>query len=281
MKNILVPTDFSPTALKALEVAARLASSCKATLAVMHAYSLLESEFSENKALREAWNEQQKTEKWTKLLQCKQWVQEQYPDLPVDIQLFTGYEQKAILSFAEDNQTNLIVMGTQGASGLGKVFIGSTTAELITRTTRPILTIPQLYEEKTPQFLLLALNSAKMDYTTLNPAFALAACWNIPVKVMHFLDNDDDNTLKNASRDTLEKMVATLRKQFPWVMQEGLLVHGDSFEETTESYFNENPGGILGMITRKRGFLEKIFNPSLTKQMAYHTRIPLLAMPEK
>ena len=34
---------------------------------------------------------------------------------------------------------------------------------------------------------------------------------------------------------------------------------------------------MLAMVTYKRKFWDRIFHPSLTKRMSYHTKIPLLA----
>ena len=42
-----------------------------------------------------------------------------------------------ILGFAEDNHIDLIVMGTQGASGLKKIIIGSVAARIVEKTDIP------------------------------------------------------------------------------------------------------------------------------------------------
>jgi len=36
---------------------------------------------------------------------------------------------------------------------------------------------------------------------------------------------------------------------------------------------------ILAMLTHKRSFTSSIFNRSMTKQMSYHAKVPLLAIP--
>ncbi len=46
-----------------------------------------------------------------------------------------------------------------------------------------------------------------------------------------------------------------------------------------QNYITENNVDILVMVTHKRDFLERIFNPGITRRMSYQTKIPLLAIP--
>jgi len=54
---------------------------------------------------------------------------------------------------------------------------------------------------------------------------------------------------------------------------------GHNFEETLQDYIRQQEIDILGMVTHKRSFADRIFHPSITMRMSYHTEIPLLAIP--
>ncbi|MFZ1462196.1 MAG: universal stress protein, partial [Ignavibacteria bacterium] len=56
------------------------------------------------------------------------------------------------------------------------------------------------------------------------------------------------------------------------------LVKEENVLEGINDYINSHEVDVLAMAIRKRSLLDKIFNRSLTKKMAYHTRIPLLAL---
>ncbi len=56
------------------------------------------------------------------------------------------------------------------------------------------------------------------------------------------------------------------------------LVKEENVLEGINDYINSNDVDVLAMAIRKRSLLDKIFNRSLTKKMAYHTKIPLLAL---
>jgi nucleotide-binding universal stress UspA family protein len=47
----------------------------------------------------------------------------------------------AIIDFAEKNAVDLIVMASHGRRGLQRVFLGSQTAEVVTRSTVPVLVV--------------------------------------------------------------------------------------------------------------------------------------------
>jgi nucleotide-binding universal stress UspA family protein len=50
----------------------------------------------------------------------------------------------------------------------------------------------------------------------------------------------------------------------------------DIFEGIT-TYIADHHVDMVAMLTRKRNLLERIFHKSMTRKMAYHTHIPLLA----
>ena len=54
---------------------------------------------------------------------------------------------------------------------------------------------------------------------------------------------------------------------------------GEGFDKTLQEFISESDIDIFVMVTYQRDFLERIFNPSNTKRMSYHTNVPLLAIP--
>jgi nucleotide-binding universal stress UspA family protein len=70
-----------------------------------------------------------------------------------------------------------------------------------------------------------------------------------------------------------------LKKAYPGVAFKSELIDGTEFEKTIEEYHNRNEADIIAMITYHKGFWERFFKRSITKKMASHTKIPLLAIP--
>jgi nucleotide-binding universal stress UspA family protein len=279
MKKILVPTDFSENAFKALRYAANLAARCGAEVHMVHAYTLLENVFVDKKSMRDAWNEQQLREKGASLLTLKQSLSETFPHVHTEMHLFTGPTEDVLLQCIDNHNIDLVVMGTQGASGLAEVLVGSTTATIMGKSKVPVLGIPRAYKEERPSAMVLATKGFERDKLLLDPVFMVASLFDIPTRVLIFAADEDSDVEIIESKMQLEAYVAFLRKAFPLASIEATLVEGEDFETALEDYCEDEGIGILCMLTYKRSFWDSIFNPSLTRQIAYHTKIPLLAVP--
>jgi nucleotide-binding universal stress UspA family protein len=59
----------------------------------------------------------------------------------VECSVVRGVPYEEILKFAEEKGVDLIVMGTQGRSGLDRVIFGSTAEKVVRNSDRPVLTV--------------------------------------------------------------------------------------------------------------------------------------------
>ncbi len=279
MKSILVPTDFSKNACKALAYAAKLASHCGALVHIVHAYTPLENVLSGRGSLRESWNENRKQEKAAALLQVQQDIVERYPGLQFETHLYLGSTAEVLLTYCDTAQVDLIVMGKHGTAGLGRIFMGSTTADMIGKSQVPVMAIPEEYELKKPSSLVLASRDFERDTRVTDPVFELASLFDLPVHVLVFAEENqvEANIMRKAAE--LADYVAWLRKQYPLARITGSHSEGDDLDEALAGYCEKNGTGILCMLTHHRGFWDNILNPSKTKEMAFRSSIPLLAVP--
>lgn len=65
-------------------------------------------------------------------------------NLQVEIRTGTDYDQ--ILAFADEKHVDLIIMGRQGRSSLGKVLFGNVTEKVVRKARCPVLVIPLSFE---------------------------------------------------------------------------------------------------------------------------------------
>jgi len=70
-----------------------------------------------------------------------------------------------------------------------------------------------------------------------------------------------------------------LKKQYHQDTLTATQLFGNNFEDTLQEYILANRIDVLAMITYPRNFWDRLFHPSITKRMSYHTQIPLLAIP--
>ncbi len=278
MKNIMVPTDFSSNAKKAFHYAINIAHSTGAKIYLIHAFALLESTFIDRKSLREAWNEEQEQKKRAMLLQLAEEGRELKPNVLIEELLFTGATEAVLIRYAKENNIDLIVMGTQGASGLAAVLVGSVAAAIISGSNAPVLAIPKGYQGEEPHSIVLAVDELNQDTDTLSIAANLAKDFNIALKTVMFLNENESESIRIAKKEGLERYTENLRLAFPATQIESEIILGEDFENDIQDYCNRKGIGILCMVTYKRGFWERIFRPSATRRMAFHTTLPLLAI---
>jgi nucleotide-binding universal stress UspA family protein len=141
IKRILIPTDFSDTARKALDQAVILAAKFKAELVVLHARVMYQDDPNIlPEKMKEIEKEEQKIE--NDLLEH---VRERthHVNLPkIRHEIIRGYSApSAILGYLNNNEFDLVVIGTHGRSGLEHFLIGSVTEKVVRYARCPVITV--------------------------------------------------------------------------------------------------------------------------------------------
>lgn len=147
-QNILFATDFSEGAEEAFDYAHALAQSCKGTITLLHvisepldlrgfyvphiSFDNLEQEIESG-----AWKMMEKF--------CARKFQsgEKYNTVVVP-----GVPHEQVIKTAEENRSDVIVIGTHGRTGLDHVLFGSVAEKIVRKSPVPVLTIPLEEERK-------------------------------------------------------------------------------------------------------------------------------------
>ena len=281
MKRILVPTDFSPTAERALRVALDISSKSKGTVILYHVYTPVGKSTSIGmEKTRKQYDTQTENNLVKRLQRCKKKVMGNGMDVPVSTVVGRSPIINNILGFVEDNHIDLIVMGTQGASGLKKVIVGSVAARLIEKSDIPVLLVPEKFEWKEPEQIVFATNYQKTDRQALTLVLGLATLYNTGVTVLHFLSAYTTEIEKEKKQKGFDTYAYALQREFNESKLEFHLLNTSSVTKTMENLDKKFPYDMLAMVRRKKSFPERFFLKSFTQNMAYVTRKPLLVVPE-
>ena len=142
IKRILVPVDFSPNSLHALDYAVDFAKAFKATVAVLFvvepiAYAI--PDFAGGAAMIGGLLEQQQRSGRMQLRR----LEERYAKRRVRLRalLQTGSAYQAIADTARQTKADLIVMATHGRTGLSHLLLGSVAERVVRAATCPVLTL--------------------------------------------------------------------------------------------------------------------------------------------
>lgn len=279
MKKILVPTDFSPNADRAIDYAVRIAKLNQATLYIIHACDHLYEVDMENVLSKEEYNKKQTEEAFGKLEMIRQSIEETEQVL-VGIKLYSGTVTDTIVVAAEEHNADLIILGTLGISGIRDRIFGSKTAYVISNSSIPVLAIPIEYDWSPPAKFLLAINRFNEVNEILNPVFDLAGVFKAELLITVFTDNENEESSEYLEDEKkINSATDKLKATYGNLVIRSEHLSGRNFEDSINDYIEENSIDLLAMTTHKRTLIGSIFNRSLTRKMSYHTKVPILAIP--
>ncbi len=282
MKKILIPTDFSGNAMKAAQYAAEIAEKTGAAIFLLHVIEPISGNSREPYLLQERLQEEFANNGLRELDILQQSIAQMYPAVKTETALANGTVITSVLEFAGSNQVDLIVMGTKGATGLKEFFMGSVAAGTIGRTKIPVLAVPDEYVYEVPDSILFVTNHFEENTGLLNKIVDMANLFSAGIQVVVFVDTDSAEAtdyIYNARQ--LNHYLDFLGKTYPGISFKGELLEGSEFEETIQQYGTKNEVDMIAMITYPKSFWERLMKKSETKKMAFHSKIPVLAIPVK
>ena len=272
MVNILVPTDFSELSNNATRFAIKIANKLNGTVTLVHVMktvTAVRATMQERIQKIEKELIQEATEKLEALEQ--EFARQAKFDQPIKLKIARGPGkfEETLQKEAKKAHAGLIIMGTHGASGLKKVMMGSNTTAVIGSSTIPVMAIPKQGEFKGFRNVIYATNlkSAEKELKLLIP---YVEKFNATLHLVHVTSSGD-------KVEALEEKIAKIVDKAPYKkIVTMVLVDGD-VDAALAQYINISKAEMLAMFTRKLSFYEKLFDRSVTRRMAFHSTIPLLA----
>jgi nucleotide-binding universal stress UspA family protein len=271
MKTILVPTDFSAEANNALDFAIELAKREKAKIILLHAFNItyispdMPIEYFDKNLLEE------KNGAAKILLRSQNKIKKHH--LECDVINKRGDAVDMIIDITHKKKIDLVVMGTKGASGLKEIFMGSHTADVISHVNCPVIAIPKRASSHTIKKIVFATDYHSSDINALKKLAAIASIFRSKITVLHISDEEYTREHEEAY---IERFTAKVKQKINYRYISHDLIYGYDIEEELETYLRKNRADILAISTKHRNLFERIFGSSITKKLAYHTKIPMI-----
>jgi len=177
-----------------------------------------------------------------------------------------------INQICESKQIDLIVMGTKGASGVGKVIFGSNTARVMQRSNTPVLAIPNGCNFKKIERIVFTSNySSLYNEKELRPLINISNMFNSKIDILHFSEDNELTQKQENNKALLESHLSDLTHDF-------FDLESKDIFKTVQNYITFNDIDILAMLSRKHSFLERLFARHLVETVAFNIDIPFLVM---
>jgi nucleotide-binding universal stress UspA family protein len=181
VKNVLVPTDFSRCADQALLQAAVLAQQSGATLHLLHVATLPSYRGGDGEA-------EARTHDLVSWLRKMAAV----PDLHILEAERRGLSVASeILSYADEIDADLVVIGTHGRTSLGATLLGSVAIEVVRHAECPVVTVREQDEARlltTMSHVLVPVDFSEFSHRCLRKAAILARESGATLHLLHVVD---------------------------------------------------------------------------------------------
>jgi nucleotide-binding universal stress UspA family protein len=271
MKKILVPCDFSDQAIAAFRVALDIARQSGGEVCliniievpIMHDTVLMptlnfeEALFKEMEANAKKRFEKLKTRYAQDLKKVKSLV-------------MYGITATSIVNHIEENDIDLVVMGSKGASGLSELLVGSNAEKVVRRSEVPVLVVKKYVKASSIKDIVFP-STLEQEHEDL--IMGVKRLQNFFKATLHIVFI---NTPTNFARD-----IVTRRRLDDFVKRYMLKnctvnVYNDTYEETGVINFTHSiKADMIAMGTHGRKGLPHILSGSVTEDIVNHVDCPI------
>lgn len=147
INNILVPTDFTACANNALQVAIGMANRHQAALHLLHAYELYLPSSREQMIPFSYESNSELISIIKENLQKLKTEVAKSTSQNITVSAEIGSVSEEVNTYVSENDIDLVVMGTHGASGFKEYFIGTNTYDVIKVATCPVICVPSSFDQ--------------------------------------------------------------------------------------------------------------------------------------
>ena len=273
MKTILVPTDFSETARNATQYAIHLAKDMKAKVLLMHVYHVPIAPAEEPTMAFTSEELQQRNEE---LLKKEADLLMEKTGVEVNYLAQIGLAVDEIID--EEKNADLIVMGMQGASRISEMVLGSITTSVLRKAEKPLIVVPEKAEYKKPEIIVYACDfDPRTNKHTLDALKNLVTLFHSKIIVMNVKRKNELVTAEESNeRMKVENQLTDVEHIYysQYFPENNDLVNG------INDFVKSHEADMIAMVPHKHNLIERLFHRSISKQMAFHTNIPIIALPD-
>lgn len=274
MKTILVATDFSETAKNAIDYAAEVANVSNSKLILFHVYHdpIYLAEIPITPPIDEI---RDGSMDCLKIIEKE--IHQKYGNkIIVECVCKYGLPVGEINLYAKENNVDMIVMGMEGSSYLSEKIIGNITTSLLKKACCPVLAIDKNVRFKSLKNIVLASDYIETENKiTFEPLLEFAKIFNSKVFVLNVVKELETITTvgKAVEGIKINHILDSIDHSFHYSKSEDVI-------EGINDFVEEKKIDMVVMIPRSHSVLHSLFHESNSKRMAFHTKIPLLALHE-
>jgi len=272
MKKILVPTDFSPQAENALKVAVQMARRFDSEIFLLHMLELPMGNIdpvggSSTNELPEALFFMKLAKKRFKELMSQDYLKGIKVHETVEFhQAFEG-----IMEISQKHSCDIIIMGSNGATGLKEIFIGSNAEKVVRNSLIPVMIIKNDRPDFEVNNLVFATDCNLENKHILGKVKKFAKKMDATLHLV-FINTANNFVIEEEAQKDLEDFIKgedlknyTLNIYNDVTVEKGVLNFATSINAE-----------LIGISTHGRKGLDHFFNGSISEDLVNHANMPIV-----
>jgi nucleotide-binding universal stress UspA family protein len=270
MKKILVPTDFSTHAENALKTAAQIAKKNNYEIHLLHMLELpnqMNDAISGTAGIPEIMLFIKKANETIQKLKEKSYLK----DIKVIESVKLERVYKGILSFTEQNEIDLVVMGSHGISGVEEILLGSNTEKVVRLSNAPVLVIKEEIPQFNPRNLVFASDFSTEIKKPFKKMLEFANLFNSKLTLVMICT---PNSFKTTS--TAKKIMNEFISDFDIKNYSSHIYNDLNIEKGIINFANEVNADLIGLCTHGRTGLSHFFTGSISEDLVNHAVKPAI-----
>jgi nucleotide-binding universal stress UspA family protein len=275
IKRILIPTDFSETAQLAVAHGVYMAQLFNAQIFMLHAEEYTVNPIIPDEPVVPAEIKQTDESAQQRLHKLASEIIMKYA-VNLSIILASGRPSKAIVAAVKENEIDLIIMGTHGASGFEEFFLGSNTHRVVNLAPCPVLSIQKFAKKVGFQNIIMPVDNGLHSRQKVNNVIELATAYKSIIHLLGLLEADDEDIDEKKFEIKLDSVEDAIRHaRIPFTRK---LVRGHNLAVEALKYSEEVGGDLIVIMTGHESNLTGMFLGTVAKQIVNHSRIPVLSI---
>lgn len=267
MKPIVVGTDFSDGSYLALELAIDVANRMQTGIQLVWVKR-------EKKLFSDSQLDTMENLAKDKLQELCNRFQPGMKHGQMEWEIVSGKVSSALAHVAERTSALMIVIGTNGASGFEKYWMGSTAVRIVQDAPCPVLTIREGYDfHKQLERIVVPIRVNSRSRQKVPPASSMAKVFGSEVHLLGLLELKEEEgalrTYVSQSADYMEREGVSCKY---------LIREFSTYSETVLGYADEVKADLVVINTEQDRFISQLFLGTNAQQIVHKSQIPVLCI---
>lgn len=271
--TLLAPTDFSRAARNAINYASQMARRMQAKLILFHAYPPPVAVSEVPLVIPFPAGSEAYIQKKLKRLKQDLLSKRGNKNLDIETDYVCGIPVDEIYLYGLKRKIDFVVMGMQGKGFLKEKLIGSATTSLIQKCKVPVLSIDRKVKFKSVKKVVFAADNKSLEQHSLNPLSKISSAYGSHIYVLNVITSPTSLPGISTIRD---KNISKVFRNFDHSVHQ---ITNITITGGLSAFIAAKHMDMIVMIPHQHSLVDRIMAGRQSKEMAFHSTIPLLTLP--